>query len=236
MKQKLHWFRLLPFSWAFRLFLLFVARRVLRLEVGFSFSEFSEDLILNHVITRKKGTYVDVGCNEPVHFSNTFNLYLSGWSGINIDANEGLIRKCRRIRKRDLSLCEAVSDVAREVIFYQAQNDLVSTIDENYYNSDPEWWEKNTAEQRVVHTKTLTQILGEHLAPGRSIDLLSVDVEGHDLNVLRGLDFTLYRPEVILVEMRDIEKANENDIHLFLSGKGYKLHAFSILTAVYLLK
>ncbi len=236
MRQKIRWFSLLPFSWAFRLFLLYVIRRILRLEVGFSYSEFSEDLILNHIQGMGKGTYVDVGCNEPIHFSNTFSLYLSGWTGINIDANEELIRKCRRIRKKDISVCEAVSDQIKEVTFFQARNALVSTIDNDYYNADPGWWERNTELRRVVRTKTLTSILDEQLTPGRNIDLLSVDVEGHDLKVLQGLDFLRYRPKVIMVEMRDIENTADNEIHKFLAAKEYALFAFSVLTAIYIEK
>lgn len=85
-------------------------------------------------------------------------------------------------------------------------------------------------------TRTLTSILDEHLASGRQIDLLSVDVEGHDMNVLQGLDFERYRPRVILVELHDFSQIHEKQIHRFLTEKQYSLFSFSVLTAVYISK
>lgn len=180
-----------------------------------------------------KGLYVDVGCNKPIKNSNTFNLYLSGWTGINIDANEELIRKCMRIRKKDKSICEAVSDEVKEVTFYLVKESQISTLDEKYYNSGRSWWEQNTLATRTVKTRTLSSILDQKLSPGRKIDLLSVDVEGHDLNVLRGLDFNRYRPRVILVEIHNFNMDSDNEIHRFLTDKQYSLFSYSVLTGVY---
>src|SRR5215203_3594117 len=128
MREKLLWFKSLPFGLALRLFTLFVIRRVVRLQVNFTFSEFAEDIITNHFHLGKTGTFVDVGCNEPVNFSNTFNLYLLGWRGINIDANQALIDKCKRVRKLDKCIRAAVSDEEKEAYFYKAKNPLISTI------------------------------------------------------------------------------------------------------------
>ena len=51
------------------------------------------------------------------------------------------------------------------------------------------------------------------------IDFLSLDVEGHEIEVMRGLDFEKYRPALILVEdgVRDLSR------HTFLKSHGYKL-------------
>lgn len=234
MKQKLAWFSILPFGLALRLFLLYTVRRIVRLQVYYSFSEFAEDLIITYFSPGVKGRYVDVGCNEPLKFSNTFSLYLNGWRGINIDANRQLIEKCKRMRKKDISICAAVSDSERETTFYRAKNSLISTIDENYYSDGGEWWDTNLETKETVITQRLTTILDEYWVAGESIDLLSVDVEGHDLNVLQGLDFSKYRPRIIAVECRGMENINENKIHQFLLSKAYEIKAFSGLTGFYL--
>ncbi len=59
----------------------------------------------------------------------------------------------------------------------------------------------------------------------RKIDLLSVDAEGHDLAVLRSLDFDIYRPSVIAVESHTITMPQlmETELHAFLSEKNYDL-------------
>jgi hypothetical protein len=57
------------------------------------------------------------------------------------------------------------------------------------------------AQQVTVPAATLTAILRQHLPAGvAEIDLMSIDVEGHEADVLRGLDFQRYRPRIIVAE------------------------------------
>ncbi|MBK7706921.1 MAG: FkbM family methyltransferase [Acidobacteria bacterium] len=49
-------------------------------------------------------------------------------------------------------------------------------------------WDFADEDRETVVTKTLTSILDASLPDGSSVDLLSIDVEGHDLQVLKGLD------------------------------------------------
>ena len=62
--------------------------------------------------------------------------------------------------------------------------------------------------------RTLDEILTEARAPS-PIDLLSVDVEGHELDVLRGFDFARWRPRLILLE----DHVGNLDKHRFLSAR-----------------
>ena len=50
-------------------------------------------------------------------------------------------------------------------------------------------------------------------------DLLSVDVEGHELEVLSGFDFARWRPQLILLE----DHVGNLQRHRFLKGAGYRL-------------
>jgi len=69
-----------------------------------------------------------------------------------------------------------------------------------------------------VPVKTLDSILEDAGArPG--FDFLSIDVEGHEIEVLRGFDVTRWRPRLILLEdhVRDLSK------HRYLSSHGYRI-------------
>jgi hypothetical protein len=68
-----------------------------------------------------------------------------------------------------------------------------------------------------VPCATLSSLLDRHGM--HSVDLLSLDVEGYEVNVLKGLDFTRHRPRFILIEAR-----YRDDVHAFLS-KRYELVA-----------
>jgi hypothetical protein len=50
-----------------------------------------------------------------------------------------------------------------------------------------------------VPVRTLDSLLDDAKAP-KPIDLLSIDVEGHELDVLRGFDFARWQPRLILLE------------------------------------
>ena len=74
--------------------------------------------------------------------------------------------------------------------------------------------------ERVIDVKVRT--LDDVLAEGRAatpIDLVSVDVEGHELDVLRGFDFSRWKPRLVLLEdhVSNLEK------HRFMAKAGYSL-------------
>ncbi len=238
MNNQLRWIRSLPISLAIRMTALFAIRKFFRLPVTFSYSQGAEDLIAEYYLRYQfemngPGTYVDVGCNAPVRYSNTFDLYLRGWRGINIDANRDLIEECRRVRKQDISICAAVSDSEREVTFHKAKSDAVSTIDEDRLAEWKKHFEFADADQETVVTQTLTSILDANIETGRNIDLLTIDVEGHDLHVLKGLDLSKYRPKVIIIEIHELDSVKDNEIYKYLSENGYLLKAFAILSAYF---
>ena len=55
-----------------------------------------------------------------------------------------------------------------------------------------------------------------------NFDYLSVDVEGWELEVLKGIDFKKYTPKVLLVE----NVLNNSEYNSYLSQFGYKLVDF----------
>jgi len=64
---------------------------------------------------------------------------------------------------------------------------------------------------------TLDSVLQKYKAPNK-IDLLSLDVEGYELEVLKGINFELYSFKFILVETK-----NFIDTNIYLNSKGYEV-------------
>jgi hypothetical protein len=69
-----------------------------------------------------------------------------------------------------------------------------------------------------VPTRTLDSILEEAETPV-PIDLLSIDVEGHEAEVLRGFDFSRWQPRLILIE----DYVHSLRTHHALTQHGYRL-------------
>jgi FkbM family methyltransferase len=192
-----------------------------------SYSQKGEDRIISSILTGiERGFYVDVGCNHPEKFSNTFALYKRGWTGINIDANNQLIEKHQKLKKRDISICAVISDREQEVVFTEFNDPLVSSLDPEQIDK---WKGKRTIKaQRTVNTISLNKILEQYQAP-RFFELLTIDVEGHDFKVLSSINLNIYRPKLIVVEIHefDLSNLNCNKIYQYLENYSYKLVGYA---------
>jgi len=198
-----------------------------------SYSQTGEDRIIQAIIENKKGFFVDVGCNHPQKGSNTFELYKCGWTGINIDASEDLININKRIRKNDISTREVVSDKEELVEFIEFDDPFVSSISKQHVMC----WEKlrKIKEKQSIKAVQLTNILDKYNVPF-VFDLLSIDVEGHDYEVLTSLNLNRYRPKLIVIEMHnfDITMHGSSPIVSHLKNKGYKMIGFVVMNGYFL--
>jgi FkbM family methyltransferase len=197
-----------------------------------SYSQTGEDRILGSIMT-ETGFYVDVGCNHPENFSNTFALYKKGWIGITIDANKELIHKHRRLRKQDTGICAVVSNKEQETVFTEFEDSLVSSLDADHIK---EWQKKRKIkEQRTVNTVSLTRIL-EGCKVNHKFDLLCIDVEGHDFEVLSSLNFTIYRPKLIVIELHefDFDNPSLNKTYEYLRINNYKMIGYVVINGYFI--
>jgi len=210
-----------------------------------SFSQFGEDVFLygyfagqtfrkdGHALPLMRqrlprGFYVDVGAYSPKQHSNTYLFYKLGWRGINIDATPGSMSAFDAIRPRDANIEAAVSDRDDTIDFYWwAKPGVVNTLSQERVQ---ELTRELNREPHVttIRARTLASLLEEHLVPGQSIDFMSVDVEGHDLAVLRSNDWARFRPRLVLVEhdVADARELTSLDITGFMQGVNYTLHSW----------
>ena len=197
-----------------------------------SYSQTGEDRVIQAILGNEAGFYVDVGCNHPQKCSNTFELYKRGWKGLNIDANSELIDKQKNLRVSDIAVCAAISDKEQEVVFTEFVDPFVSSLSPDHVK---EWKQHRPIKgEKLVRTVTLTAVLNEFGTPPR-LDLLCIDVEGHDYEVLTSLDMTLYRPRLIVIEMHgfDLNSLSENKIYNLLIYKGYRMIGFVIMNGYF---
>jgi FkbM family methyltransferase len=180
--------------------------------IRLSFSQFGEDLVLEHLLPNK-GFYVDIGANHPVTHSNTWLFCRNGWRGIVVEPNPALAALHRKRRPADVILEAAVGKVSGWGTFVPHKSHLVSRVETGRAS-------RRKAGSRRVRVLTLRQILAEHLPAGSRVDLLNVDCEGMDLEVLRGNDWKTCRPQVICAEAKT--RKEERELHLYLLSKSYR--------------
>ncbi len=139
---------------------------------------------------------MDVGAQDPVVDSVTKAFYERGWHGINIDPVQHWYQRLVADRPRDINLNVAASSSNGHVRFYEVEDTGLSTVKEELAHDAVSRGYK-VREEEVV-TRRLDSILT--MFDPEQIHFLKVDVEGAERDVLEGIDLTVTRPWIILVE------------------------------------
>jgi FkbM family methyltransferase len=201
------------------------------------FSQTGEDIIIKTLLDHKKnGFYIEVGCNQPITHSNTFDLYLNnGWNGICIDANVKLTNYFKKIRPLDHVVFAAISNIEEEVSLYISEESLVSTIHQEFRNEWKEDWALKSFETKIK-TQKLDSIIYELNFQNKEIDLLIIDVEGHDFQVLKSINLDEFKPKLIVIEIHSfqIEEFEISEIYIYLKSYNYKLVNFATMNAYFM--
>lgn len=194
-----------------------------------SFSSAGEDMILRHILGSEKmsGFYVDVGAFHPTLFSNTYFFYLNGWRGINVEARPGSKAMFDKVRPRDVNLELAVSRERGEMTYYFIAEDSPMNSFSPEFLRQIEMWGA-VKEKIPVPALPLAEILDRHLPKGQSIDFLTVDVEGHDYQVLESNDWSRFRPRIIVVEDEGLDPSRSRIVQM-MKGHGYELCAQNVI-------
>ncbi len=216
--------------------LLYKLYRLYRFKPFLSHSAFGEEILVNRIFKNvSKGFYIDVGALNPKIGSLTYFLYKKGWNGLNIDLTKNNIELFRLIRKRDKSIQVAVSNKKKylESYIFDPGSGL-NTLEKDYAIK---WSKKIKKEYEVIKIKsdTLDSIIQKNKVPEK-FEYLNIDVESHEIKVLKGFDFKRFRPKLITIEIHteDLEKIKKNNVYKFLITKKYKLISFYHLTCFFI--
>ena len=198
-----------------------------------SYSISNVDLIIDRMFANlKNGFYVDVGCNHPIKFNNTYLLYKRGWSGINIDLDSKSINEFKKFRPRDYNIKKIISsdEEIKDVYIYHERS-AINTLSAELVDIRKTKPKKKIREK----TTTLNRVIEESPFKNKKINLISIDIENHEYAALKDFNFSEYKVDVIVVEFTDLhqqkleiynqslESIVKSKIYNLLINQNYKL-------------
>jgi FkbM family methyltransferase len=163
---------------------------------------------------------VDVGANDGFYGSNSFPFVARGWRALLVEPHPKVFAKLQKLHhgKNNVTClnlaCSNVQDTLPLHVGSDGEAPSNSTL-----SDDPELLRVRTPETILVKVKTLSDVLAEQKIPA-DFGLLSVDVEGMDYEVLLGLDFSRWRPRLIITEDHAPKEAKKAE---WLTRQGYRL-------------
>ena len=181
-------------------------------------SEDGEEIILYNFFGRKNtGFYIEIGAYNGVDLSNTYFFEAIGWNGFLIEPDPGLYQQCLLSRPNSKVINAAASDRPGSIQFTTAiGKEWLSYSGENKSREDRIIAEGGTLNRIEVLCLTLNEILKD---TDQKIDFISLDVEGHEFDVLNGFDLSKYRPRVVVIEQGEFD--NDSPASLLLKKHGY---------------
>ena len=202
-------------------------------------SQFGEDKKIIKLFNKsKKGTYLDVGCFHPTRQNNTYLMYKQGWSGINIDLNPLTIELFKIARPYDINICAAVSSKKGvKNLFFDHQLSSINTISKNHTLFIAKAFNIKDLKKRRIRTTTLDNLLKKRRI--KKIDFMNIDIEGHELEVLKKLNFKHFDIKVICIEIVNYDfyskniKINKNQIFKILRKNNYTLKFKSFVNYIF---
>jgi len=175
------------------------------------------------------GFFIEIGAHNGIMQSNTYYLEKNkNWRGVLIEPSPNNYILCKKNRSKfNKVYCNAcVSFSYKEEFVKIAYAELVSTA--IYLESDIDrpllqaqkgltFLKEDEIPIYGAIAKTMNEILVDSNAP-QDIDFFSLDVEGSEIEVLKGIDYNTYQFKYILIESRRPKKIEE-----FLINYNYRL-------------
>jgi FkbM family methyltransferase len=142
-----------------------------------------------------------------------------GWKGVCVEPQPDIFRKLKHFRKCDCynTALSAVSGESLEFLKVKNLNALSGFSKGITDEHKKIITESDDFERIIVTTKTFGDIM-KNYPDIKTIDFMSIDVEGYELNILKSIDFSEYGFRFITVE----ENGHKNEISALMTANGYK--------------
>ena len=172
---------------------------------------------------KKKGFFLDLAAGDGVFLNNTYVLEkFFDWDGICIEPNPLFHKKLRKTR--NCIIDDSIVNDKSEKVDFRIDNGLFGGIVADDTDNNYGIYGENMEQAEIITTTacTLTEVLDRHNAP-KIIDYFSLDVEGCETRVIKGLDFNKYSFNCLTIERPTLEihQIFLNNNYVFVKNNRY---------------
>ena len=174
-----------------------------------SYSQHADDYIAWQLLGKKKeGLVIEVGAFDGIHLSNSYSFSQLGWKSICIEPNPEIFEYLKLNRLNSININKAIvgDENIKEIDFYKEEIGVLSgckydedDIKSRYKNRGISYKEPDKLKVKAI---TLNALFEEFNLD--EIDVLSIDVEGFELEVLKGLNLNRYNVNLFIIEANTI--------------------------------
>lgn len=209
------------------------------------YSQCGEDIIIVSIIRALRessdiGFWVDglcfeIGANHAFGGSNSYLLESKlGLRSVLVEANPALISDLEKARQKSTVIHAAICPDDRLVAtLHCCAHNEISSLSGDFVSA---WHDGSVGEESVVQVPacTMDRLFRENVRDGERIVLLSIDVEGLDLEICKTVDFDLWMPLFVQMEPSNHFHAGETGQMLqFMGTHGYVLIAQTDVNLVF---
>lgn len=172
---------------------------------------------------KREGVFVEIGAYNGVSLSNSKFFEDIGWRGLLVEAHPALAEECRIQRPGSVTVQAALGEVNEGTATFTMVRGEPG-VDTLSFAATSDQHRRRVAgkgaimEKVSVPARTLASVLEEHGI--EDIDWISIDVEGGELGVLKGADFSKVSPRMLLIE--DNSGGRDRAVAEFLAQFGYR--------------
>ena len=157
-----------------------------------SYAQHGEDRLVELLLPNGVNSFIDIGANDGVLFSNTYKFAKNGARGLCVEPSKNSYKKLKlnHLFHRNITCINtAISNTNGEIYLcelgYESTLSSVST--------------KKTNNSYAVDCLTFNNIL-ENNPKFIEVDLLTIDAEGHEKEILQGLTESNFKAKIIIIE------------------------------------
>ncbi len=184
------------------------------------------DRKMEKYLNYKNGFYIEIGANDGLNQSNTLFLEKKyDWRGVLVEPSEKfqlLIKNRNKLNFFYNEACCSFFNKSKKIEFVYSNLMTIPTNIDSDINDINKHINKSKKFENNIYEFTkigipLNDLLLECNAP-KIVDFFSLDVEGAELEILKGIDHEKFKFKYLLVEAKNFERMNN-----FLLSKDYYL-------------